>query len=384
MTDMKLNLQRASKRNKIIALLIALAVVVVGATLIITRATGPFASLEPEKSTISGNAAVVTDSAASGGQALKFQAPAPVGAGCPAYPAFPDASCTGWQHTGVTLKAVPSQVSSGTGWHWETGGYVLIDGAGAVLDGLDIDGCVNVENDNVTIQRSRVRCGDYYVIRNFSGDIHYKNLKVVDTEIDGLNDLSGSAGISFENYTATRLNVHNISSLAFHVEDNVTVEDSYIHDFACGYASGSNLILHQAGMGTNGGGSNMVMRHNNIDLPLVLYKGEGCISGGIANYHDFGTFDHMLIDKNLINVGSGYCLKAGVEQAGKPYPNSTYVTVTNNVFGRKYNPECGEVDGQGATVSNWADGPTNVWSGNTWGSGTAATSLHKVGDTVNP
>src|SRR5215831_1973902 len=43
-----------------------------------------------------------------------------VASGCPAYPAFPDSDCTGWKHTGVTLTAVPSQVSRGAGWHVDT------------------------------------------------------------------------------------------------------------------------------------------------------------------------------------------------------------------------------------------------------------------------
>ena len=55
--------------------------------------------------------------------------------------------------------------------------------------------------------------------------------------------------------------------------------------------------------------------------------------------------------------------------------------VLNNVFGRKYNPECGSF----GVVSSWMAGVSgNVWSGNTWGSGTAATSAHAVGDPANP
>jgi len=50
-------------------------------------------------------------------QAVKFGSGSSGGnATCPAYPAFPDASCTGWQHTGVTLRTVQAG-DSGPGWH---------------------------------------------------------------------------------------------------------------------------------------------------------------------------------------------------------------------------------------------------------------------------
>lgn len=96
------------------------------------------------------------------------QATAPPGSGCPAYPAFPDSKCTGWRHTGVTLKAVPGQIESGLGWYVETVGgkqYLYITQDGAVLDALDINVCVKVFANNVTIKRSRIRCNDYYVVR---------------------------------------------------------------------------------------------------------------------------------------------------------------------------------------------------------------------------
>jgi hypothetical protein len=369
-------LRQSSRTNKLIAAGVAIMVVIIGYLFIASHAAGFVVSVEPENGTKTANASVVTDATASGSKAVQFNAPAPAppppppppppgGSTCPAYPAFPDASCTGYKHTGVTL-----QVHNGD---------LTIEQNNTVIDSMDIHGCVNVYAFNVTIKRSRVACESYYAIRNFKkeGNVEttYTGLKVTDVEIDGLNDLGGSAGIAFAGYTALRVDAHNLSSIGFHVEDNTTIEDSYVHDFPCGLAAGTNMILHQAGAGTNGGGSHMIIRHNNFDLKPVLFNGEGCASGAIANYHDFGTFDDMLIEKNLMNTGGQYCLKAGVEQTGKPYPNSTNVRVLNNVFGTKYNPLCGEAQPQGL-VSNWANGPTNVWSGNTLGSPT--------GPPVNP
>jgi hypothetical protein len=314
----------------------------------------------------------------SGGGAGPAQPAAAAGPGCPPYPAFPDASCTGWRHTGVALRAVPRTATSGPGWHWQNGG-VVVDRRRAVLDGLDIAGCVRVLANDVTVRRSRVACRDYYLIKTVDPPQHYTGLLVEDVELDGQGALNGSTGIAFDSYTARRVDAHALSSLAFKLGSHTVIEDSYVHGFTCGRQDGvaSNDLLHQAGIGTNGDATDMVVRHNTIDLGPA---GAACQSGGIANYHDFGTFDRMVIEQNSIDTAGGYCLKAGVRQDGQPYPDSTGVRVTGNVFGRKYAAGCGSY----GPVSNWATGPGNVWSGNTWGGGAAAGPDPSTGDPVTP
>src|SRR5262249_31562859 len=130
-----------------------LAIVGVGVWLAASHAATFFGSTEPENATVSGNASVINDGGASNGKAISFNAPAapPSGGGgggggsasCPAYPAFPSAGCTGWQHTGVTLTAVNSVYYANTD--------------GEVLDSKDFKAGVVVEANNVTIKRSRVQ-----------------------------------------------------------------------------------------------------------------------------------------------------------------------------------------------------------------------------------
>jgi len=298
------------------------------------------------------------------------------GSGCPPYPAFPDETCTGWRHTGVALRAVPGSLTQGSGWHWQRGA-VVVDKRGAVLDGLDIAGCVRVVADDVTLRRSRVSCRDYYLVKTVDPPRHFTGLLVEDVELDGMGALNGSTGIAFDSYTARRVDAHGLSSLAFKMGSHTVVEDSYVHDFACGRQDGviTNDLLHQAGIGTNGAAADMVIRHNTVDLGRA---GAACLSGAIANYQDFGTFDRLVIDRNSIDAAGGYCLKAGVRQPG--HPDATGVRVTDNVFGRDYSAGCGSY----GPVSNWGPGPRNVWSGNTWGGGAAATDEHAVGDPVTP
>lgn len=284
---------------------------------------------------------------------------------CGTYPSVPNSSCTGWRHTGVTLQSVPEQLTSGTGWSWEGSpfNYLKITGDGAILDSLDIHGCVYVDNSvgvqNVTVKRSRVTGSCDYLFRlgDFNSSV---NLQLQDTELIGSAVQMKGSGFSW-----TRVDSYNFTGKAAMMGADTVVRDSYIHDNVC------NPPDHQSGIGTNGGATHIQMIHNNIDL----LPGD-CTSGGIANYDDFGAFSDVLIQNNLIN-SAGYCLKAGFEQGSL---SGNTMRVIDNTFGRKYYPECG----YWGVVSNWLNGSGNVWSGNVWGGGAAATSSHALGSPVIP
>jgi hypothetical protein len=265
----------------------------------------------------------------------------------------------------VTLKTVPAQVNSGPGWNWEAApfNYVKITGNNAVLDGLDINGCVYVDTGvtTATIKRSRLSGACDYMIRLSDPDSPMA-LTVSDVEIIG-----GAVQTKGTGYSWLRVNAHGFSGKAAMTGSGATIEDSYIHDQVCAPPD------HQSGIGTNGGASGITLRHNQVDLTPGA-----CTSGGIANYDDFGDFHDVLIEKNLINSG-GYCLKAGFEDNNAA--GNTGMRVLSNVFGRKYFAECGSL----GIVSNWLPSVSgNVWSGNTWGGGAASNGAHNIGDVVNP
>lgn len=349
------------------SLLSVFAIAITGSVLMFSSHAAPFsATIEPESGTLLNGVSRVNDANASAGQAVKFSSGNVSDTTCPPYPAFPDENCTGWQHTGVSLKAVPTQITSGVGWHWEGApfNYVMIDANNAVVDGVDVNGCVYVANDGAvntaTIKRSRITCGADYAIRlaDFNANTA---ISVIDTEF-----VSGAVQQKGNGFHWLRVNAHNFTGKAAMLGSNAIVEDSYIHDNECTPPD------HQSGIGTNGGSDNTIMRHNNVDLTP-----SDCTSGGISNYTDFGSFSNVIIEKNLIN-SAGYCLKAGLAATG---PTGTNVQVIDNVFGRKYFSECGYY----GPVSNWITGsPGNVWSGNIWGGGAAATSSHAIGDLVTP
>ncbi len=225
---------------------------------------------------------------------------------------LPDATNTGWQHTGVVLK--PS-------------GSIKVTQPGTVIDGLDIKGEVSIEADNVTIKRSRITSGDYYPIRHLNGN---KGLLVEDTEIAGTNGDVTSA-ISFTDYTARRVNVHG-SADGLKADNNVLIEDSYIHDLALSPGS------HNDGIQSTGG-SNVTIRHNTIDV------GSDGITSCIILGNEWAPQSNITIANNLLN-GGGWSIYLPDQGTNR--------SITGNRFGRDYGYGIATLQG------------TYTWSGNVW------------------
>jgi hypothetical protein len=274
----------------------------------------------------------------------------------------------------VTLTAVKVG-DSGPGWHAETVAgepYFYVDSAGAVVDGKDINMCVKVMANNVTIKRSRIKCADYYVIRTSDGSKEFSGLTLTDVELDGGNQPSSQSIAVMEtaNATYTRLDVHGMASSGPRLGTGNTIQDSYLHGFAC--ASGD----HTAGLSANGGGSNIVLLHNNIEID----HRQGCATAAWELAKDFGTYDGVLQEKNLFNGGAYCAYFAATPDAGSKYAPAKNVRVIDNVFGRAYGANCGEF----GPVAQYQGGNGNQWTNNTWGGGAYATSAHKIGDPVVP
>lgn len=386
----KLSIIKNHKHFNKVSGVVAIALFAIVGTILLfnTRAASPFAGIEPENGSLSRTDLSINDTTASGGKAVKFST-APVNSSgvCTGRDAnggvpvdkFPGAACTGVP-VGTVLKRVPQDLTSGQGWRWD-GSQVIVELAGAMLDSLDISGCVDVKANNVTISKTRIRAVCEYTINiYYDGSNSRAGLVVTDVEIDGTDNLRARKGVQGENFTVTRTNIHGISAKAVVLGSNTLLQDSYVHDYVCGKDPDVPTdTIHQSGIGTNGGDTNIIMRHNHVDMrPTDALFGYDCVSGGISNYIDFGSIDNMLVERNLIN-SDGYCVKAGINQGDAPYPNSTNVRYLNNTFGRKYWPECGYY----GPVSNWQAGPGNVFSGNVWGDGAAADGAHRTGDPVN-
>jgi hypothetical protein len=104
-------LRNASRLNKTIAIAVGISVAVVGYTLIVSNAAGPFASAEVELSTVASPATLINDANASGGKAIQFGAvvvppvtPPPTTPG--AYKKLTPGTAWQWQLTGTINETI--------------------------------------------------------------------------------------------------------------------------------------------------------------------------------------------------------------------------------------------------------------------------------------
>jgi hypothetical protein len=233
--------------------------------------------------------------------------------GCPAYPSFPDANCTGYAHTGVTLTNYtgPNPVTV----------------AGTVIDSKQINGELRINANNVTVKRSRISgriFTDY--------DNKYTGILIEDVDIDGGNTTLACLGPS--GFTARRVNIRNCGQ-GINSYGGFTLEDSYIHDIY-----GTADVHNEAVLGAGSTATYPIrMIHN--ELQGIYNSSSGGFSGGgmsasVALY-THPTFwapqSNILLEKNRLNTtGSGavYMLYPGSDPTA--YDRLTNSQFIDNVF----------------------------------------------------
>lgn len=247
--------------------------------------------------------------------------------GCGAFPSFPDASCTGWEHTGIALRDCPQRITE----------------AGAELDRCRFTGNVTVSAPNVTITRSRIEGR----VRGDGGSTNLQGLVLVDVELDGSDDSNphGESVIGNSNYTCIRCHIHDVDR-GPNLGSNVRIESSYLHGIRSVAAINSN------------GGSNFTIVHNNLRC-----EGSGC-SAALSLYGDLARVEDVLVQHNLFNTAGSYCTYAGSDRS-KDNGVGLNIRYLDNRFGKQLRSDCG-VHGP---VSSWAEGNGNVWRGNEWADG---------------
>jgi hypothetical protein len=162
-------------------------------------------------------------------------------------------------------------------------GDLTIDTAGTVIDRMDIRGCVRIEAANVVIRRTKITCTGFWGILAFPDD-HEGGLLLEDVEVDCANQ--GFTAIGYYGLVARRVNLHGCEN-GIDIDDDVVVEDSYIHDMF------EDADAHADGVQFNGG-ANVVIRHNTI-----VIRGTSAIITGHG-----GPFDHVTIEGNLLGGGA--------------------------------------------------------------------------------
>jgi hypothetical protein len=207
--------------------------------------------------------------AASDGLDVGIRVTATPGSAC-ALPKYPTPACTGVP-AGTALTTVNGDVTASTN--------------GQVIDSKLITGSVFIAANNVVIKNSRI----YGAILNSNGESY----TVTDSEIGPLSGCNGNVAMGYENYTATRLHVHNFGDGPRVSGNNVTVQDSYIN--VC-----SNPGDHADGVQGYQGGTNVHLTHNTIDERNAV---------DVTAPVFFADNSQSAIVQNNLLAGGGYTLR---------------------------------------------------------------------------
>jgi len=296
---------------------------------------------------------------------LQSNGSVPLGcAGRPSSCGYPDSTNTG-PTSGTSFAQVPAEKRSGSGWTWSDNIHaVIVSGAGATLNALDVSGQVVIDAPNVTISNSRIAaCGgsddnDVIAVRYKGSDSSYRgsNARIIRNRIigtpsgcsvrarSGVRDIYGEA-------PSMLVDGNDISGTGNGIttEYSATVINNWVHDL--GHIAGD----HHSGISTHGGAQQITVRHNTVLLYGQKFAGGGGVSGALTVYADFDHAQNVTAQDNLISGGS-YVVYGG--NSGDAYRTpSTNVKFLNNRF------VCGDwLYGPVAAFSSSSSG--NEWSGN--------------------
>lgn len=260
--------------------------------------------------------------------------PSATPSGRPGPTAKPSSSPTS-ENTTPTKSAVPpaggkpgltnTGVPTGTTLRTVTGDQVYRT-AGQVVDGVDIHGYVTIAAPNVTIKNSIIRGGaaatsPKAVVSTGQGA---SGTTIEDSEIVPSNPGTWLDGVSASDATLLRVNIHGAVD-GVKAFDNVTVQDSYIHDLSW-YASQPNGAgqTHNDAVQTYEGNRNVTLRHN------TLNPGKNGNSAYQVTQDMGNVATNLRVEDNWLD-GGGCTLN--FSHKGGPTP-MTGIYVTNNRFGR--------------------------------------------------
>jgi hypothetical protein len=205
-------------------------------------------------------------------------------------------------------------------------GPLVITTAGTVIDGKDITGGLVINAANVVVKNSKIH-GDG---SEESVGIYTNNgsSTITDTEIYNFG-----TGLTYGNFTATRVNIHDVSYDGAKLSSNGTIQDSWIHD------PKPTPDAHFDGIQVQNGVVNTSILRNNIDVSsadnagtaLFLCPDLGPSTNGpltvTGNYLDGGQFTVAILDGN----NGAYFIRDITFSSNRFGPNHAYGYVNRNV-----------------------------------------------------
>ena len=201
-------------------------------------------------------------------------------------------------------------------------GDIRVSVAGTVLDSLDVHGIVFVDAPNVTIRNSIIRgsdSGSQGALITATGG--YAGLNISNSELFAAVPSAYVNGIMGFNFTATRVNIHNVIDMVHLTGNNVSLTDSWLHDnlhYEVDPTQG-NTPSHDDSVQIQVG-SNIQIRDNKIS---------GAHNSGVQITQNRGSVNNVQFTGNTIDGGG---CSFNISEGGKG--PVTGVTISNNIFGR--------------------------------------------------
>ncbi len=209
----------------------------------------------------------------------------------------------------------PATTGVPAGVRLTSSGSLEITKAGTVIDGLDINGNVEIRADNVTIRNSRITSNAEIPVRVYKdgNERTYSGFVIEDSRIRGVGRCSAAIGLS--NYTARRVHISGCSDGA-KAFSNTTIEDSYLAGFYRVDGETHNDAIQSSG------GSNIVIRRNTVLGPYQMS------TSAIILQANQSALSNVLVEGNYLSGGS-YTIYTSDKGAG-----ASNIRVINNVFER--------------------------------------------------
>ncbi|MDT0166884.1 right-handed parallel beta-helix repeat-containing protein [Actinotalea sp. AC32] len=173
-------------------------------------------------------------------------------------------------------------------------GTLRVTQPGAVIDGLDIAGCLVIDADDVTVRNTRIRCTSTTRNRAVVMDGKHKGFLLEDVEIDGGG--STEIGIDVTDAVIRRVDVHHVND-GIRMGANLVIEDSWIH-----HMTRRGSLHPDAIQGISA--KNIVIRNNTLD-PRNPDTGD-LANAAIMLGSETGTktSENVLIEGNFMSGGN--------------------------------------------------------------------------------
>jgi hypothetical protein len=284
----------------------------------------------------------------------------PSGQTCPAFPAMPDAACTGVP-AGVTLTTYT--------------GPCTITTANTVIDSKVVNCTLVPAAAGIVIKNSRVNGGVYGNSGCSSAATCTRpRFTVVDSELIVGQVQAGQTeinGLGESNFNALRVEVVG-GNRGVYCRFNCTIEDSWVH----GTNIASNSDAHASAIRQSQGN---IIRHNRLHCSANDNSAGGGCSADLTGYGDFEAVTNNLVEKNLfVATPGGTCAYGGSsgDNGVKPFGDQAHdIMFIDNIFERGTNSQGGQrlcgffFPATDFLRSNGATPPGNVWLRNRYEDG---------------